>query len=656
MKPYQALIWNEWRRMRGMFLATAGATILLYLALLGLGIMLSVRDIDTAALLISYLLPDLLALIGFVAFQGELKSRTDSFLLSLPISRGKIFWCKYLFNLSLYAVLAALSCALFFPLAMPIVGGFTIVIAIMWPAIHVMAVVNPLMQNSPGGKAGGWAFAFAFPALFIGIQAIVALYPCNELRWTGISISITSLLLWFFVLGMGHYLWGSYLALKRNVLRLLLAAAGTLIIFSTILFTAAYVYSGWNLAASKRAALAAGLELERKPAEATPEAKNDALQILDSLQQYQGRLEAVKPELPSLSGRNSNGGYTWRPVPGDMKAMRQAADFILSDSSAVKLYADLSQILDKPSCWFKMQKIPGTNLSAVEPIRNFLHDRAYALELGGHTPEAFACLDLLDKLAVAVGYRHNSMGWLTLSKLRIAVNIGPDTMEGVKYYEKLLHELASIRPEFYDDTVTWLKYTADTFTISRGPLRPFLEFGAFLLKPRYQESLVNLLRWQIAYKQLFEQAATAKYAEVYPRMLNLNKLAPLIISVSPYQIQQCYGQRGDIANMQLYLALKIYKAKYGHFPETLAQLAPEILPEIPLEPITGKNFGYHTEDNGFSLQTESFLLTSKKAEPVTYSYHTWDKTASEAETPPLPRNKRREAPAPVLTNSKEKTK
>ena len=639
-----------------MFLATAGATILLYLVLLVLSIMLRVRDIDTAALLISYLLPDLLALIGFGAFQGELKSRTDSFLLSLPISRGKIFWCKYLFSLSLYAVLAALSCALFFPLAMPIVGGFTIVIAIMWPAIHVMAVVNPLMQNSPGGKAGCWAFAFAFPALFIGIQAIVALYPCNELRWIGISISITSLLLWFLVLGMGYYLWGSYLALKRNVLRLLLAAAGTLIIFSAILFTAAYVYSGWNLAASKRAALAAGLELERKPVEATPEAKNDALQILDSLQQYQGRLEAVKPELPSLSGRNSNGGYTWRPVPGDMKAMRQAADFILNDASAVKLYADLLQILNKPGCRFGgtslMQKLPSTNLSAVEPIRNFLHDRAYALELGGHTSEAFACLDLLDKLAVAVGYRRNSMGWLTLSKLRIAVNIGPDTMAGVKYYEKLLHELASIRPEFYDDTVTWLKYTADTFTISRGPLRPFLEFGAFLLKPRYQESLVNLLRWQIAYKQLFEQAATAKYADVYLRMLNLNRLAPLIISVSPYQIQQCYGQRGDIANMQLYLALKIYKAKYGRFPETLAQLAPEILPEIPLRPITGKNFGYHTEDNGFSLQTESFLSTSKKVEPVTYSYHTWDKTASEAETPPSHGNKKRA----VLTNSKEKIK
>lgn len=38
MKPYQALIWNEWRQMRGMFLAAAGAMILLFLILFILNI------------------------------------------------------------------------------------------------------------------------------------------------------------------------------------------------------------------------------------------------------------------------------------------------------------------------------------------------------------------------------------------------------------------------------------------------------------------------------------------------------------------------------------------------------------------------------------------------------------------------------------------
>ena len=672
MKPYQALIWNEWRQMRGMFLAAAGAMILLFLTLFILN-MLRVRDIDMVALVISCLLPGLLALIGFWAFQGELKSQTDSFLLALPISRGRIFLYKYLFNLSIYIVLAALCCALFFPLTLDrgalakisarsaFINVTTIVFTMSYLFAHAMSITAPLINNSRGGKAGGWAVFIAFPALFIGIQAIVALYPCNEMRWTGVSIFMINLILWIFALAAGYHLWTNYLALKRNVMRPLFKAAGMIIVISALLFTTAYIYSGMDLSAARREALTAGLKLETKPApELTPETLEDAARISDALQKYQLRLDAVKPKLPSQTGTSFHGGYTWRSGAANIKARRQAADFILGDASAVKLYADLLQILNKPACRFDgtslVQKFPGTDFWPTEIIRNFLHDRAFALELNNRTPEAFACLDLLDKLADAVGYSRNGMGWFGLSKLKIVVNIGPDTMAGVEYYEKLLKELAATRPEFNDDTVAKLKYSDDAFRMSRGPLRPFLEIGAFLLRPRYHESIANLLRWQVAYKQLFERSETVKFAEAKPDMLKLSQSSPIIISISPYQIQQCYTQRGHIANMQLYLALKIYKAKYGHFPNTLAQLAPEILPVVPLSPITGENFKYHADPNGFSLQTESFLLTSKKIEPVTYSYRTWDKTAPEAEEPALPQNKRRRAPAPELTNTKEKTK
>jgi hypothetical protein len=45
------------------------------------------------------------------------------------------------------------------------------------------------------------------------------------------------------------------------------------------------------------------------------------------------------------------------------------------------------------------------------------------------------------------------------------------------------------------------------------------------------------------------------------------------------------------------LALKIYKGKYGYYPDSLDKLKPEFLPEIPLDPFTGKSLIYRKTAN-----------------------------------------------------------
>jgi len=50
---------------------------------------------------------------------------------------------------------------------------------------------------------------------------------------------------------------------------------------------------------------------------------------------------------------------------------------------------------------------------------------------------------------------------------------------------------------------------------------------------------------------------------------------------------------------QLALGLKIYKAEKGNYPDTLAELVPEILPELPEDPFTGKDFVYKRQGEGF---------------------------------------------------------
>ncbi|MFA7231624.1 MAG: ABC transporter permease [Victivallaceae bacterium] len=694
MKPWQALIWNEWRRMRGMFLATAEAMILLWLTLFILT-MLRIRNIDTVAMLISYLLPMLLACIGFGAFQGELKSQTDSFLLALPISRSKIFWHKYLFNLSLYIVLLTLCWVLFFPLAfdktglanLSTTGSIISDIIVLCLCIHAMVVSATLLQNLRNSKAASWILATAFLALFIGIQAIVSLSPSNETRWLGLSVIIINIIVAFFALGMGCYLWTYYLAFKRNIMRPLFISAGVITTFAVILFTTAYIYSGQDLAAAKRDAQAAGLILEAKPTvPPTPEAKNNASRILKDLQQYQAKLNAVKPKLPSLSGINDN-KYNWLSDTGyvqlPLKTMLQAADFILNDPPAVKLYADLLQTLNNPFCQFTgtslMQKASGMRLTGIDAILFFLTDRAYALELEGKTAEAFESLELLDKLADSIDnpqhdfYEQYLFYEIKDSKYRVATRIGPDTMSGVKYYEKLLSELASMRPKFYDDTAMLLqKFPGNNVSNSEAPIKYLYGIHVFIFTPRYRESIVSFLRWQIAHKQLFEQAKTIELNAIKSAALNLaeqcSQLSFSISGIAILQIKHCYMQRTKIATMQLYLALKIYKAKHGCFPETLSELAPEILPVIPLNPISGKNFEYHADSNGLSINTNFFeLLTKRSKIEITTSpnsYHTWDKNPIPAVQPMtrktiLPQGKRSgitENHETIQTINKEKAK
>jgi len=62
------------------------------------------------------------------------------------------------------------------------------------------------------------------------------------------------------------------------------------------------------------------------------------------------------------------------------------------------------------------------------------------------------------------------------------------------------------------------------------------------------------------------------------------------------------------ANYEVYLdcakislALRIYKNKYGKYPEKLQSLTPDILSSLPLDPFTGKNYIYRKKKNGFII-------------------------------------------------------
>ncbi len=67
----------------------------------------------------------------------------------------------------------------------------------------------------------------------------------------------------------------------------------------------------------------------------------------------------------------------------------------------------------------------------------------------------------------------------------------------------------------------------------------------------------------------------------------------------------------EIDAAKLTLALHIYKNQHGEFPNRLEELAPEILKEIPVDPISGKPFEYSKTGNTFTI---SSVWLKEKAE------------------------------------------
>jgi hypothetical protein len=55
-------------------------------------------------------------------------------------------------------------------------------------------------------------------------------------------------------------------------------------------------------------------------------------------------------------------------------------------------------------------------------------------------------------------------------------------------------------------------------------------------------------------------------------------------------------------------AIKLYKARRGVYPKTLADLAPDVLKQIPIDEFTGKPLIYRTMGRGFIVYSVSANL------------------------------------------------
>ncbi len=71
----------------------------------------------------------------------------------------------------------------------------------------------------------------------------------------------------------------------------------------------------------------------------------------------------------------------------------------------------------------------------------------------------------------------------------------------------------------------------------------------------------------------------------------------------PLMISRAYLQetrdKAYLGAAEIGIANRIYRQKHGKFTDSLSQLAPDILPALPLDPFTGKDYVYRKKDKGF---------------------------------------------------------
>jgi len=66
-----------------------------------------------------------------------------------------------------------------------------------------------------------------------------------------------------------------------------------------------------------------------------------------------------------------------------------------------------------------------------------------------------------------------------------------------------------------------------------------------------------------------------------------------------------FENRSLQAMLKIGLALKIYKCEHGKYPASLQEIIPAILPNIPIDPLDGKSFGYRVKNGNFTLTRNS---------------------------------------------------
>lgn len=115
------------------------------------------------------------------------------------------------------------------------------------------------------------------------------------------------------------------------------------------------------------------------------------------------------------------------------------------------------------------------------------------------------------------------------------------------------------------------------------------------------------------YQRIGATAEIENYIETLPnRYIVLKAMFPAIGK----SMQSRDQLQVQLNATRVIIALEIFRHRNGHYPQTLDELAPSILPQLPVDPFTGKNFGYQVLDPANDPDLRRYTVYSFGADQI----------------------------------------
>jgi len=641
----KTLIWKEWREQRLFFFLAVGFVILYGLASL-IWPRISCLNGRNVWCFVIVLLPIVFSSgLSTSSFTSDFTKKTLDFNLSSPISSAKIFWVKFLFNLTLLFVLVLITKLLlrisaddyarfflggvgygspekFFPVII-----FFIFILVLYSA----ACFSSLLFKNVTTAIICTPFLIIFGCILLG-AALIGLYAIVRIehRWI-----IGLLLLFILFISFSFFLWQKAVAKEGSFGKITAIVSIAAICFSFIVHGICILAGGVELKQTLAQAEKAGFKLQSEQLipPPLPDKENaaiiyqEAFTLADKLAKEHGN------ELPGIvSGRRVQFEEL---SPQQKKALTQ---LLLNDPEFIKLYGLIEKAVNLPSCRFDIKYGEGASLPHLSKIRylaNLEALRAYlfseekeykraiasartGLRLGDALTNEFTFISSLVRETIDETAMHSFQPILNSYPGNNLIDdyrkvISEIDKKDKKFTKGLEAELAfgnsrlKTHSNFLDLTDFVIVY-GEKESFGRKIFKKI--FGGYLAKPLFEQDHIFYIQKMTTLITLSNGPFFLEKEKIhewerslipYIDRFNKHPISSVLFQLRDRSVQLQADYEAKLECFKLALALKIYRQGHGNYPEQLASLSPEVIPELPLDPFTGKDYVYHKEGRGFIL-------------------------------------------------------
>jgi|GEM_PF-6519261 len=586
----KALLWSEWRRQRFSLLRLTGGTLLLWLIVF-VG-SYSAWWATNGEMLMPGLLtfPPMIyvLLLSSELFFQELSGQTNPYLLGLPISPGRLFGSKFGINLLFVLVLTGINTGLWRmihgPIQTPPYGQLVILLILLLLIFHATVITVSLT----GGRAAGFLLSIAIVIVTLPMAALPLLWmSCDQ------ALDVNLIFWWLFLIGINRYLWAGRISMGKSLVPPLCLAGTMILLLPLSVYGLTWSYAAIRLHQATREFTAAGLRSNQSELAVIRNSPlfQEFYRLFDLANRQNHHVYNFS--LASTGRRNSIN----EPAVSYLKKLKSSAtDVITATTSPTvqKLDQVVREIEQRPSLILLVGYHPSWS-NGPEPLAlvvGYLTVKAEGCALTGDEQGFFRCLTEFRKPAEGYlswsDWRNKEKFAQTMSNLYyLAAMLGPETPSAAIQYRQLLRTIRTTiaiphNPEPYRQWMEWA-FKNSLFDATLGRPDRMLNTAASLRQAIREENILrNIGHWH-SWPELAEDQAIPQRSRWQNR------------------VYQFLADQTNADAISLALALRIYHIEHRHFPETLAALAPAILPQIPLDAITGKPFIYERGHDRFRI-------------------------------------------------------